>query len=199
MTLQSIAEVPGSDPTANQEYLGMMGPNYFGDPATGQPDGVNDVPAAPFTNLPDYTSALTTSFVAGKRIGYNNTTCTPTPPATTCTPTPQQRANLAAVDALQAAGAIMVPDAPTTVATLAPLPTGWEPHATIDEYYQRLGPMAPVNSLVQEVAIDTANPQEGAKDGNSAHASESLADDTTITDPGAPTAMGLSNAQQYAT
>jgi amidase len=199
MTLQSIAEVPGSDPTANQEYLGMMGPNYFGDPATGQPDGVNDVPAAPFTHLPDYPSALTTGFVAGKRIGYNGTTCTPTPPATTCTPTPQQQANLAAVGALQAAGAIMVPDPPTTVATLAPLPTGWEQHATIDEYYQRLGPMAPVNSLVQEVAIDTANPQEGAKDGNSAHASESLADDTTITNPGAPTALGVTNAQQYAT
>ena len=26
MTLQSIAEVPGSDPTANQEYLDLMGP-----------------------------------------------------------------------------------------------------------------------------------------------------------------------------
>ena len=30
ITLQSIAEVPGSDPTANQEYLDLMGPNYFG-------------------------------------------------------------------------------------------------------------------------------------------------------------------------
>ncbi|HWF24946.1 MAG TPA: amidase family protein [Solirubrobacteraceae bacterium] len=199
ITLQSIAEVPGSDPTANQEYLGMMGPNYFGDAATGQPAGVNDIPAAPFTHLPNYTSALSTGFVAGERIGYNGTTCTPTPPATTCTPTPQQQANLAAVNALQAAGAIMVPDAPTTDATLAPLPTGWEQHATIDEYYQRLGPMAPVNSLVQEVAVDNTDPQEGEKDGNSAHASESLADDTTITDPGSPTALGVANAQEYAT
>ncbi|HWC84972.1 MAG TPA: amidase family protein [Solirubrobacteraceae bacterium] len=199
MTLQSIAEVPGSDATANQEYLALMGPNYFGDAATGQPAGVNDIPAAPFTHLPDYMSALTAGFVAGKRIGYNGTTCTPVPPATTCTPTPQQQANLAAVNALAAAGAIMVPDASTTDATLAPLPTGWEQHATIDEYYQRLGPMAPVNSLAQEVAVDNTDPQEGAKDGNSAHASESLSDDSSITDPGAPTAQGLANATQYET
>jgi Asp-tRNA(Asn)/Glu-tRNA(Gln) amidotransferase A subunit family amidase len=199
ITLQSIAEIPGSDPTANQEYLGLMGPNYFGSPSTGQPSGVNDIPAAPFTSLPNYASALTTSFVAGKRIGYNGTTCTPVAPATTCTLTPQQQANLTAVNALAAAGAIMVPDPATTDATLAPLPTGWEPHATIDEYYQRLGSGAPVKSLVQEVAIDTANPQAGAKDGNSAHASESLVDDTTVTDPGAPTAQGIANAQEYVT
>ena len=30
ITLQSIAEVPGSNPTANQEYLDLLGPNYFG-------------------------------------------------------------------------------------------------------------------------------------------------------------------------
>ena len=42
ITLQSIAEVPGSDPTANQEYLDLMGPNYFGPTATsraGRPAG----------------------------------------------------------------------------------------------------------------------------------------------------------------
>jgi Asp-tRNA(Asn)/Glu-tRNA(Gln) amidotransferase A subunit family amidase len=199
ITLQSIAEIPGSDPTANQEYLGIMGPNYFGDAATGQPSGLGDIPAAPFTTLPNYASALNSNFVAGKRIGYNSTTCTPVPPATTCTLTPQQQANLAAVNALAAAGAIMVPDPATTVATLAPLPIGFEQHATIDEYYQRLGASAPVKSLVQEVAVDSANPQEGAKDGNSAHAAESLADDSTITSPSSPTAQGIANAQQYAT
>ncbi|HWF74212.1 MAG TPA: amidase family protein [Solirubrobacteraceae bacterium] len=198
MTLQSIAEIPGSDPTANQEYLGLMGPNYFGDAATGQPSGVNDIPAAPFTTLPSYSSALTTGFVAGKRIGYNSTTCTPVPPATTCTLTPQEQANLTAVNALAAAGATMVLDPPTTDATLAPLPTGWEPHATIDEYYQRLGSGAPVQSLAQEVAVDNTDPQEGEKYGNSQHATEALTDDTTITDPSAPTAQGLANAMEYA-
>src|SRR3954447_12217335 len=70
--LQSIAEYPGSDPTANQEYLDLMGPNYFGSPATGQASGVNDIPAAPASfggQLPDYTSALDLNFVRGKRIG----------------------------------------------------------------------------------------------------------------------------------
>lgn len=56
MTLQSIAEYPGSDSTANQEYLDLMGPNYLGSPSTGFPNGVNDVPAPPSSwsgHLPD--------------------------------------------------------------------------------------------------------------------------------------------------
>src|SRR4051794_18723916 len=197
ITLQSIAEVPGSDPTANQEYLDLMGPNYFGSPATGQPNGVNDIPAPVGWNgsLPSYTSALDLNFVKGKRIGYNNTTCTPQP----CTPTAQQQANAAAVAALTAAGAIMVPDASTTVATVAPLPSGWEAHATIDEYYKGLGPNVPVKNLAQEVALDNTNPQEATKDGNSAHASESLSDASTITNPLAPTVLGQTNATQFAT
>ena len=187
ITLQSIAEVPGSDPTANQEYLDLLGPNYFG------PDIPR--PAAGWT-LPDYSSALDLNFVKGKRIGYNNTECTPQP---TCTPSAQQLANAAAVKALQDAGAILVPDPTTTVATLAPLPSGWEQHATIDEYYKGLGPNAPVKNLVDEVAVDNTNPQEGAKDGNSAHAGESLSDDSTITNPFAPTALGLTNQTQFQT
>jgi amidase len=198
ITLQSIAEVPGTDPTANQEYLDLMGPNYFGSPATGQPNGVNDIPAPVGWNgsLPSYTSALDLNFVKGKRIGYNNTTCTPQP---TCTPTAQQQANAAAVAALEAAGAITVPDASTTVATVAPLPSGWEAHATIDEYYKGLGPNVPVKNLAQEVALDNTNPQEATKDGNSAHASESLSDASTITNPLSPTALGQTNATQFAT
>ncbi len=187
ITLQSIAEVPGSNPTANQEYLDLMGPDYFG------PDIPK--PAAGFT-LPDYSSALDLNFVKGKRIGYNNTECTPQP---TCTPTAQQQANAAAVKALADAGAILVPDPTTTVATLAPLPSGWEQHATIDEYYKGLGPSAPVKNLVDEVAVDNTNPQEGAKDGNSAHAGESLSDDSTITNPMAPTSLGLTNQTQFQT
>jgi len=187
ITLQSIAEVPGSDPTANQEYLDLLGRNYFG------PDIPR--PAAGWT-MPDYSSALDLNFVKGKRIGYNNTECTPQP---TCTPSAQQLANAAAAKALQDAGAILVPDPTTTVATLAPLPSGWEQHATIDEYYKGLGPNAPVKNLVDEVAVDNTNPQEGAKDGNSAHSGESLSDDSTITNPFAPTALGLTNQTQFQT
>src|SRR4051794_12383204 len=185
--LQSIAEFPGSDPTANQEYLDLLGPNYFS-------SGV--LPTAPSAwngKLPDYASALDLSFVKGKRIGYNSTTCSPQP----CTPTPTQQGNAAAVAALQDAAAIMVPDPVTTVATLAPLPTGYEQHATIDEYYKGLGPNAPVKSLAEEVAVDNTNPQEALKDGNSAHASEAQADDSTITNPFATTALGLTNANQF--
>ena len=145
--------------------------------------------------MPDYSSALDLNFVKGKRIGYNNTECTPQP---TCTPSAQQLANAAAVKALQEpARSCAGPD--TTVATLAPLPSGWEQHATIDEYYKGLGPNAPVKNLVDEVAVDNTNPQEGAKDGNSAHAGESLSDDSTITNPFAPTALGLTNQTQFQT
>ncbi len=175
-----------------------MGPNYLGNAATGKPNGVNDIPAAPTTwngTLPDYPSALDLNFVKGKRIGYNNTTCTPTP----CTLSTQQAANLAAVNALAAAGAIMVPDASTTVANVASLPSGWEAHATIDEYYKGLGPNVPIKNLADEVAYDNTNPQEAEKDGNSAHASESLSDDTSITNPMAPTTLGTTNATQFAT
>ncbi len=169
MTLQSIAEVPGSNPTASQEYLDVEGPNAFTN---------GDVPVAPFTALPDYMSAISSTFVQGKRIGFNSTTCTPVPPATTCTLSVQQQANLTAVNALAAAGAIMVPDPLTTTATVPANPTGYEQHATIDEYYKGLGPLAPVQSLAQEVAIDNTNPQEATKDGNSAHTNESLVDIT---------------------
>ena len=168
ITLQSLAQIPGSDPESNEEYEGMMGPNFLSN---------GDLLPAPFTTLPNYRSALTTSYVKGKRIGYNGNTCTPVPPATTCTLTPGQEAIQKVVNALEAAGAIMVPDAPTTVATIPALPSGYEAHATIDEYYKHLGGAVPVKSLVEEVAVDNTDPQEGEKDGNSAHASESLAED----------------------
>jgi amidase len=167
-TLQSLAEVPGTDPESNEEYEGMMGPEFLKN---------GDLIPAPFTTVPDYSSALTMSYVKGKRIGYNSNTCTIVPPATSCTPTPTQEATQRAVTALEAAGAIMVPDAVAKVATIPSLPTGYEQHATIDEYYKHLGPKVPIHSLVEEVASDNTNPQEGEKDGNSAHASESLAED----------------------
>jgi amidase len=178
ITLQSIAEAPGTDPESDKEYSDIMGPQFKAN---------GDVLQAPFKTVPDYSTALKATFVKGKRIGYNGNTCTPVPPATTCTPTPSQEAVQKAVTALEAAGAIMVEDKPTTVGTLSPLPSGYEAHATIDEYYKRLGAGAPVKSLVQEVEVDNTNPQEALKFGNSQHASEAAAEDT----PGGP------NQQQY--
>ena len=67
MTLQSIAEVTGTDPEANEEYEAIMGPEFLKN---------GDIQPAPFTTLPDYPSALDLNFVDGKRIGYNGTTCT---------------------------------------------------------------------------------------------------------------------------
>ena len=126
ITLQSLAEIPGSDKENNEEFEGMEGPHFLEN---------RDVLPAPFTTVPDYTSALSTEFVKGKRIGYNGATCSPTP----CTPTPTQEAVAKAVKALEEAGAIMVPDAQTTAEKTRSLPSGYEAHATIDEYYAHLG------------------------------------------------------------
>ena len=46
------------------------------------------------------------------------------------------------------------------------LPSGYEAHKTIDEYYKRLGPFAPIQSLLAEVADNTANAQQALKFGN---------------------------------
>jgi Asp-tRNA(Asn)/Glu-tRNA(Gln) amidotransferase A subunit family amidase len=209
MTLQSIAEYPGSDPTASQEYLDLMGPNYLGSPATGDPNGLNDIPGAPSSwsgHLPNYMSALTTSFVQGKRIGYNST-CTGfamsgTAPNVTYTCTSpessQQASNDAAVVTLANAGATMVSDPTFTAATETNLPSSWEAHATIDEYYKGINPQGqtPTN-LAAEVAYDNTDPQEAEKDGNSAHSSESLSDDSTITNPSNPTPLGTYNQAAF--
>lgn len=152
-TLQSIAEVTGSDPEANNEYEEIMGPEFLKD---------GDIQPAPFTELPNYKSALNLEFVKGKRIGWNGTS----------------EAILKAVAALEAAGAIMVEDKATTVTGLPALPAHYEEHATIDAYYKRLGPAAPVKSLVQEVQVDETDPQEALKFGNSQHKAESEAEDT---------------------
>jgi len=168
ITLQSLAEIPGTDPESDEEYESIEGPNFLKN---------GDILPAPFASPPNYSSALTMSYVEGKRIGYNGNTCTPVPPATTCTPTPTQEATQKAVNALEAAGAIMVPDAVTTVEKTPASPSGYEAHATIDAYYKHLGAGVPVHSLIEEVAVDNTDPQEGEKDGNSTHAKESEAED----------------------
>ncbi len=71
----------------------------------------------------------------------------------------------------------MVPDAQTKAAASPGLPSGYEAHATIDEYYKHLGAKVPVHSLIEEVAVDETDPQEALKDGNSTHKKESEAED----------------------
>ncbi len=172
ITLQSIAEVTGTDPEANEEYEDIMGPEFLKN---------GDIQPAPFSELPDYMSALTTSYVKGKRIGYNGNECTPVAPATTCTPTANQEAVQKAKVALEAAGATLVYDpAPESkeIPAIPSLPSGYEQHATIDGYYRHLGSSVPVHNLVEEVAIDDTNPQSAEKNGIGTHRSESEADIT---------------------
>ena len=156
MTLQSIA---GPDPLNAVEYGSVFGVPYD--------DVIPPIPAV----LPNYADALDLNFVNGKRIGYNGALDN-TPPATGRTPLG------IAYDVLVAAGAIMVPRAQTVVPTLPALPSGYEQHKTIDEYYLRLGPDAPIKSLVEEVADNQANAQEALKFGNQNHVNSSLADIT---------------------
>ena len=169
VALQSIAEVTGTDPEANEEYEAIMGPQFLKN---------GDIQPAPFTKLPDYSSALNLNFVKGKRIGYNSTTCTVKAPAVSCESTPSQEATLKAKEVLEKAGAIMVPDEQIATPSAPSLPSGYEAHATIDDYYRHLGAGAPVKSLEEEVEVDETDPQEALKYGNSAHASEAKVEDT---------------------
>jgi amidase len=209
ITLDSIAEYPGSDPTANKEYSDIMGPNYLGSPATGYPNGVNDIPAPSSSlngHLPDYSTALNLNYVQGKRIGYNST-CTgfamsgTAPHVTyscTATETSQQAANDAAVVTLANAGATMVSDPTFAAAAETALPTNWEAHATIDEYYKGIDPQGqtPTN-LTNEVQLDGTDPQESEKFGISDHSSQSTSDDSTISNPSNPTPLGVYNQAAY--
>src|SRR4051794_38275038 len=150
MNLQSTA---GPDPDSVAEYTAIFGPNI---------DAV--LPLAPAV-VPNYMSALDLNFVRGKRIGYNGTLTEGTPLKV-------------AYDALVAAGAIMVSRPATTVGSMPALPSGYEQHKTIDEYYKRLGPDVPIHSLVEEVADNQANEHEALKFGNGNHLNSSLADIT---------------------
>ncbi|GAA0366328.1 hypothetical protein GCM10009530_15140 [Microbispora corallina] len=152
MTLASIA---GPDPGSDAEYSAIFGSDYL---ATGV------IPTPP-AQVPDYMAALDVGFVKGKKIGYNGTLTDGSPLKI-------------AYDALVAAGAIMVPRPTATIGTLPSLPSGYEQHKTIDEYYKRLGPQAPIQSLVQEVADNQANAQQALKYGNNNHVTASLADIT---------------------
>jgi amidase len=217
MTLQSIAEFPGSDATANQEYLDLMGPNYLGgsptlaSPVTFPGGLLNDIPAPPASwtgHLPNYMGALTTTFVQGKRIGYN-ATCTgfalagAAPSISySCTgaESAQQAANDLAVVTLANAGATMVSDPTFTAASSTALPAQWEAHATIDDYYKGINPLgATPATLAAEVALDNTDPQEAEKDGNSTHANNATSDDSTITSPLTATQLGMFNQAAFDT
>ena len=148
LTLQATS---GRDPLNDVAYQAMFGPNIF--------DSIAQAPDP----LPNYLSALDPNFVNGKKIGINGT-------ITPGTPTAIVR------DALVAAGAIMVSRPATTVPTVPGLPSGYQQHKGIDEYYKRLGPSAPIKSLVEEVADNLANEHEALKFGNGTHASAALSD-----------------------
>ena len=148
MHLQSMA---GHDPLSDSAYEAFFGPDIHA-----------VLPPLP-SPLPDYMSALDEDFVEGKRIGYNGTFADGSP------------AKLA-FDALVAAGAIMVPRAQIDVAPVPGLPGGYQQHKSINEYYARLGPDAPIKSLIEEVADNQANEHEALKFGNNAHLNASLSD-----------------------
>ncbi|WP_214107775.1 amidase family protein [Acrocarpospora catenulata] len=151
----TLASIAGPDPEGDAAYAAMFGPDYIA-------SGI--IPALP-AELPDYTKALDLDFVRGKKIGYNGTLTEGTPLKI-------------AYDALTAAGAIMVSRPSVSVGTLPSLPSGYEQHKSIDEYYKRLGPQAPIKSLVEEVADNQANAHQALKFGNNNHLNSSQSDVT---------------------
>ncbi|MCW2968694.1 MAG: Asp-tRNAAsn/Glu-tRNAGln amidotransferase subunit [Solirubrobacteraceae bacterium] len=180
ITLQSITgDDPAIEAEADQEYKDVFGSDYLA-------QGI--LPARP-SPTPNYTSALTTDFVQGKRIGYTFT-------APSSCAAAQTVANNIAFCALQAAGATMVPvtqgTAPSDCSTATPATpancyrttssggavtysTGYpgiqnvEVHKTIDGYYAHLGPDAPIKSMADETTDNNAHPTLAEKFGNYQH------------------------------
>jgi Asp-tRNA(Asn)/Glu-tRNA(Gln) amidotransferase A subunit family amidase len=152
MHLQSMA---GRDPKNEAGYEEVFGPNWE-DSVTRAPDP-----------LPDYMSALDPSFVQGKRIGYNRNF------------DPGSQAEIAfnlAYDALVAGGAIMVERPQIAVASIPSLPSGYQQHNAINLYYRNLGPLAPIKSLLEEIADNQANAHEALKFGHNSHLNASMAE-----------------------
>ncbi|MFI7614456.1 amidase family protein [Nonomuraea terrae] len=152
----TLASIAGTDPENDAAYAAVFGPDYL-------ESGVVPPPPA---ELPDYLKALDANFVRGKKIGYNGNLTEGSPLKT-------------AYDALVAAGAIMVPRPTVAVGEIPSLPSGYEQHKTIDEYYARLGPQAPIKSLAEEVADNQANAHQALKYGNSRHLSAVESDITS--------------------
>jgi Asp-tRNA(Asn)/Glu-tRNA(Gln) amidotransferase A subunit family amidase len=153
LTLQSIA---GHDPVNEAAQEAFWGPGFDStDPAK------QILPPLP-AGVPDYLSALRLDYVDGMRIGYNGTS----------------DQVMEAKAALEAAGAVLVPRPALTVPAIPALPAGFEQHKSIDGYYARLGPFAPITSLAEESADNEANEHEALKFGHSSHLN-ALAADTT--------------------
>lgn len=152
MHLQSMA---GRDPKNEAGYAEVFGPNWE-----------QSVTRAPEV-VPDYMSALDLNFVNGKRIGYNISF----DPGST-----GEIAFNLAFDALEAAGAIMVERPQIAVGDVPPLPSGYQQHNAINLYYKNLGPLAPIKSLLEEIADNQANEHEALKFGNNSHLNASMAE-----------------------
>jgi Asp-tRNA(Asn)/Glu-tRNA(Gln) amidotransferase A subunit family amidase len=163
LTLQAIA---GLDQVAEDGYKAMFGEENY-----------PDVIPPPPSEVPDYLSALDLGAVEGKRIGY--------------APGTASGEGLTALqdarDALQAAGATIVPLSVAASPNLSdiPLPTGYEQHKSINSYYERLGDSAPIRSLREEVEDNLANPMEALKFGNNNHLNSSRSD-VFSSGPGSP-------------
>ena len=170
MTLQSIAEVTGTDPKQTKSTKRSWAPNSS---RTGTSS------RRPSPSCPDYTSALNLNFVKGKRIGYNGTTCTVTAPAASCDvdadpgsdPEGQGSAGRSRGDH----GARRTDrDARRRRRCRAAMRRTRRSTTTTSTSARS----APVKSLEEEVEVDDTDPQEALKYGNSAHASESEVEDT---------------------
>ncbi|TDC52013.1 hypothetical protein E1212_10425 [Jiangella ureilytica] len=80
------------------------------------------------------------------------------------------------------------------------LPSGYQQHKAIDEYYRGLGANAPINSLEEEVAVNQVESDQALKFGNQNHANAAAAE----TEPGGPNetayraAMPIRRAAQWA-
>lgn len=155
MHLQSMV---GRDPKNEAGYEAVFGSNWQ--------DSIKRAPTD--DQIPNYLSALDLDFVKGKRIGYNGD-------AVFEDGTP---ANLA-FEALEAAGAIMVERPSIAVGSVPGLPSGYQQHKAINEYYKNLGPGAPIKSLAEEVADNQANEHEALKFGNQNHVNSLLNGDVT--------------------
>jgi amidase len=178
LTLTAIA---GADPESS--YAGLWDPRPVGDPSITPTDPKIDddliIPPLPAT-VPDYMSALDLGFVTGKRIGYNG--------ALDTTVAPIVRTPLGeAYDALVAKGAIMV-ERPTLLSPpLAPFPPNlpggvgilnYEAKRDINRYYANLGPLAPINSLQEEIDTNILESAQALKFGNATHAASNALDIT---------------------
>jgi len=137
----NLASTAGPDPL--NDYTGIWGPGVD-----------DDYIVLPLPDpIPDYLSALDLDYVQGKRIGYTNTT-------------PQ---TLQAIEILEAAGAILVSRPNISAGTTPPSVFTYEAARDVTRYYQRLGPLAPIQSLHEEILDNEANPHEALKFGNVQH------------------------------